>query len=250
MGAVGLRVVETFTKKQQGVGMSKTHEEIMRDLCLSDWVPPSSTLDTSPGEGAPVRTSSEPQDKKREPCPACGKVVNWIADGSRPRQHKHNGEVCLGEVVTPPAEAQPVEAQAAPVEPSSQDGLVARVVRGYVKLRDEVNEKKKTFKEEIAKEEAKLDKLLSVLQAQLIAAGVSSMKVEGAGTFFTKVKDSVKVEDRNAFLNWVLEDWENREGFLTNNVSKAQVKEMLEDEKALPPGVGYTTVQVVQVRRS
>jgi hypothetical protein len=303
--------------------MEKTHEQIMEDLGLGD-------LSELPGGEVPTLQGAVPKVEteggavtdhpnngvgnweapgeelaaakagpKREACPACSKVVNWMADGSRPRQHKHaqTGEKCLGEIIQQTQEAevevqqpvgqqpvgqQPVGQQSVgqrsvgqqpvgqqpvgqqpvgqqpvgqqpvgqqPVGQQSLVGIVPRVVAGYIKLRDDIKAKEKAFKDGIAADKAKLAKLVEVLQKHLDATGATSMKVE-AGTFFKKTKESVKVEDREALFNWILDDWEHREKFLPNSVMKSEVKDMLEEQKALPPGVGYTVFQEVQVRRA
>jgi hypothetical protein len=124
---------------------------------------------------------------------------------------------------------------------------IEAVIAAYRKTRDEdipaleskINELKKT---QGAREEW--------LDQQLTLQGVDSFKVKGVGMVGYTTQTSATVADRQSFFNWIKEDPANRLDFLQARASKDQVVTMLDEQKALPPGINYTTIKKVVVRKA
>lgn len=175
-------------------------------------------------------------DEKTKPCPICGRTgLTWIADGSRPRSHK-----CV-----------PQEVPKETVAPSTGAVTADKVIEAYIKTRDEIGVLKKQFDEAVADMKILQEKRGNWLKGEMDRLGATQIGTKGIGMCFVDFKDSAKVADRGAFLQWVQEDFESREHFLENRVAKGAVKQMLEDhEGALPPGVDYVKVKDIKVRRS
>ncbi|MCK5603946.1 hypothetical protein KAR91_18810 [Candidatus Pacearchaeota archaeon] len=125
---------------------------------------------------------------------------------------------------------------------------VAQVIEAYIKTRDDLAAKTKVFNETLIEAKAKQVAREKWMLGQLNTQDVDSIKAK-FGTCFGKMAESVTVEDPDALFAWVHKDWDNRKHFLTNACSKGAVKQTLEDKKPLPPGVKYTKVKVVQVRK-
>ncbi len=181
----------------------------------------------------------EPSPPEKKPCPECGKNLTWLADGSRPRRHK-----CVDKPDVP-TQAEDVQ----PAAPTPGGVTMDMVVEAYVGTRDEISAIKKECDDKIAKLNELQDKRASWMQGQLTALGVTSMRT-AHGTCFGDFKDSATVTDGNVFLGWVHADWETRKSFLENRVSKAAVKQLMADGQTPPPGVNYTKIKSIKVRRS
>ena len=124
------------------------------------------------------------------------------------------------------------------------------VVAAYIATRDAISALTKKYEEEKAALEAIQAKRGGWLLGTLDRQQAKSMKCD-AGTFFVDWKDSATVADGPAFMAWVHEKWEDRKHFLENRVSKTAVKARIEDEKETPPpGVNYTKIKDVKVRRA
>ena len=177
---------------------------------------------------------------QKRPCPECGKLLTWLADGSRPRQHKCENR-------REPNEPKPPAQEPAKAAPS---GVTADMVIGaYVKTRDEIAAKKKALAEELADLMILQEKREKWLKGEMDRLGVESFKSKH-GTAFVDWKDSARVKDRNIFLEWVHADWAAREQFLNSAVSKTAVKQCLTDGEDVPPGVDYSKFKDVKIRRA
>lgn len=123
------------------------------------------------------------------------------------------------------------------------------VLAAYLRTRDEeiaeLDRKIKALKAIQEKREEYLTAQLLRLQKE---QGTDTYKKTGLGTLFFTTKTSVKVSDREAFHTWVVEN--HKTDFLTAAVSKDSVLHMLEEEKALPPGVEYKTFKELSIRKA
>jgi len=131
----------------------------------------------------------------------------------------------------------------------SQPVTAEAVISAYIKTRDEIEAKEKAVKAEVAELKAVQEKRAMWLMGTMDKIGATSIK-GNAGTCFVDWKDSATVSDAPAFLDWVHSDWEENKTFLENRVSKTAVKQRLEDGKTPPPGVSYTKVKDIKIRRS
>ena len=209
--------------------------------------------------------------KEKRPCPVCGKMLTWMADGSRPRKHickdgKSSAEpvqegkaqiieqvqdaLTAGTTVIFPADSQLslFEQPAAPTAPAAGP-TVDEVVAKYVATRDLIAEKTKALEAELATLKDFQKKREAWLLGKMDASGVESMRTHH-GTCFVDWKDSVSVADPDAFMGWVHEDWDGRRTFLTNAANKTAVKQRLSENELPPPGVSYTKIKDVKIRRA
>ncbi len=120
------------------------------------------------------------------------------------------------------------------------------VVGGYIRLRDEKKAIAERHKEELAPMNAKLKKMEAWLQQQLQAQDALNMKTEH-GTVYLSTTVSAKVEDRDAFFEFVRE--QDMWAMLTSNVSKDAVEEFIESTGDVPPGVSVNRETNARVRK-
>lgn len=123
-----------------------------------------------------------------------------------------------------------------------------QVVEAYVKTRDQLDAMKKEFDKQCEALKATQEKREAWLMSELNKIGAESIRTNH-GTVFVDWKDSATVADAAEFMSWVHEDWDERRQFLENRVSKTAVKARLDDGQTEPPGVKYTKIKDVKVRR-
>lgn len=123
---------------------------------------------------------------------------------------------------------------------------VNEIVESYIKLRD----RKAAIKKEYDDKVAKIEKVMSVAEAVLLKhfdkTGAESVKTD-AGTAYKSTRTSATVADWDAFLAHVqrTEAWE----MLEHRASKRAVEEYKAANDDLPPGINWSSEQVVNVRR-
>ena len=92
------------------------------------------------------------------------------------------------------------------------------------------------------------DLLEQVMGAKMTHDGTKNQATDSGSCFF-KMSEFVRVEDWDEFFKYIKENekWE----LLNRSASKAEVLEFMGDKrtKQPPPGVGYTSITAVQVRR-
>lgn len=125
------------------------------------------------------------------------------------------------------------------------DELIAK----YIKLRDRKAQMKKAFEEEVGKVNAVMEKMEAVILKTFQETGQTSAKTE-FGTAYTSSRTSATVADRDAFLDWVMTDPNERLMFLENRVNKTAVEQYKAANDDLPPGVNWSSEVVVGVRRA
>jgi chromosome condensin MukBEF complex kleisin-like MukF subunit len=131
---------------------------------------------------------------------------------------------------------------------------INKVVAGYIKLRDKIDELKKDHKAQLKELTDKQDKLAAFLEKRLTEIGVDNVKVD-AGTVFRATKDSVTVANKAEFGQFILDQIEDHGldalYMMTMAASKTAVKDyMADNEDEPPPGISYTTKQEIQIRRA
>ncbi len=149
------------------------------------------------------------------------------------------------------------------------DALVA-----YINIRDDLTEKEREFKVFKAERKAQLSEIELFLKAKCEELGTDSVKAGGI-TAFTKIKDSVAIDDKDTFRNTIagclaevicdllVSDPDAGEIAMTSAIAAASAFDLLtlsankincksymaDHEGLMPLGVKYTTEQVIQVRR-
>src|SRR5215210_2277437 len=116
----------------------------------------------------------------------------------------------------------------------------------YVKLRDMIKEKEEAHKEELKPYREALDTLNNMLLGMLKETGQDSAKTV-FGTAYRKVKRSATIADGDAFRRHVIgsEDW----SLIDWRANVKAVEEFVKENHEAPPGVNYSTMFDVGVRR-
>jgi hypothetical protein len=114
------------------------------------------------------------------------------------------------------------------------------LIAQYIKLRDYVEKRSAEHAEELKPYREALTAIENAGAAMLIEQGGEEGKaniVTPAGTMYRKRWTSIKMADRSIFFGFVAADWAARQSFLTSAVTKSEVEEFIEREKAIPPGL-------------
>lgn len=130
----------------------------------------------------------------------------------------------------------------------SQAVTVENVIAAFIETRDLIASQQKELEENQKELKALQVRREEFLRNKLAEVGADSFKTS-AGTCFTSRKESVKVDDWDTFLAFVAS--EQRFEFLNKGVNKTAALEMMGDKRdqPLPPGVGYTAIASINIRR-
>ncbi len=124
----------------------------------------------------------------------------------------------------------------------------AAMVAAYIQLRDHIQEAKKAFDESLTRPKAAMEKLEGLMLQHLQDTGGESIRTK-AGTVYRNTQYSASVDNRDAFLKWI-EETGNTEA-LDVKANKTFVKEFAANSGGdIPPGVKFTQMHTVGVRRS
>ena len=123
----------------------------------------------------------------------------------------------------------------------------AEKVQFYIRLRDHKKASDEEYKKSMERVNAAMDKLEAELLQILIDTGADSLACPN-GTVYRNTQVSATVEDREAFLNYVMQNGEFEA--LDVKANKSFVRNMAEQNGEVPPGVKYTSMHTVGVRRA
>lgn len=117
----------------------------------------------------------------------------------------------------------------------------------YIQLRDKIRDMEAKHKEQLKPYKEALDLLNAALVQHLNAIQAESVRTN-YGTVYKTTKDSATISDSTAFWEHVLrtKDFD----LIDKRANKTAVRDYIEDNGAPPPGVNYTQVSEVGVRRS
>lgn len=123
---------------------------------------------------------------------------------------------------------------------------VDQVIAAYMKLRANKDAIEGEVKTKVADIKAKMEKLEAWIKTQADAQGVTSFKTKH-GTAFLTTTDYANVADWDAVLEFI----QSKGAFemLEKRVSKTAVRNYVENDKFVPPGVNYGTKLEVNVRK-
>ena len=121
-----------------------------------------------------------------------------------------------------------------------------KVIANYIKVRDKKGEIAKRHAEELKPYNHALEVMETKLLMVLNCSNIDSVKSEH-GTAFKTVRTSVKIDDWQVALPFVLEN--GLEHMLEKRLSKAAVAEFVEAQGANLPGTHINNELTVQVRR-
>lgn len=124
---------------------------------------------------------------------------------------------------------------------------IKEVVEKYIKLRDLKARFDADHKDKMAPIVSAMDKAEAALLATFNEQGIDSAGCE-FGTAYRTTKTSATVADMDAFLEFVKanEAWH----MLERRVAKTTVEEYVTANGDLPPGINYSSVVAINVRRS
>jgi len=141
------------------------------------------------------------------------------------------------------------------------------LIKAYIDMRDKVAAIDKKVREEKAHLKEGMDILEAELSKILKEVGTESLKAKGIGTAFKAKKDYVTVKDWHEFQKFlvgsIIQSYQANGNdsidtvingsmlhMLNKAVSKTVVKEFLDEEDKLPPGIGYDVENVIQIRKA
>ncbi len=146
--------------------------------------------------------------------------------------------------MTDTTEAKP-EALAMPKMNPDNIGIYAGK---YIRLRDKIKAIEEADKDRLAPLKNMLVALNGMFVEYTQSSGQDSFTVNGVGTVYRTEKKSVTIEDAEAFKRHVIGS--EAYDLLDWKANSTAVKDFLEEHQALPPGVKYTTMVTVGVRRA
>jgi hypothetical protein len=124
---------------------------------------------------------------------------------------------------------------------------IDQILDRYIKLRDRKSELKKEYEKSVEAIDEGLDRCEAYLLKALDTQGAESIKTS-VGTAYVSVKSSATVADKEAFLGYVRthEEW----SMLDIRANKTSVDEYRQANGDLPPGVNWSAIRTVNVRRN
>src|SRR5258708_40127200 len=134
----------------------------------------------------------------------------------------------------------------AEAQPASPQHNLGELTAKYVKLRDLIAAKTKEFDEQLAPYKNLKNQLDAIFAGELGRTGAMSMRTEGGTISLTK-RRSATLEDPLAFRTFVqnMGEWD-----LADIRANAEaVETYAETNKQLPPGVKFSAIFTVSVRR-
>ena len=123
---------------------------------------------------------------------------------------------------------------------------VDEAIAHYLKLRTKKSQIEAEAKAKVDEIKEVLAKIEGWLQRQADAQGVTSFKTD-VGTAFLSTSDFAPVADWDAVLQWVKDN--NAFEVFERRVNKSAIREHIEVNNAVPPGVNYGTRIDVSVRK-
>lgn len=115
-----------------------------------------------------------------------------------------------------------------------------------VKLRDKIKEIKERHKQELAPYEDAFEKLEGLFLDHLNKNGADRVGTE-AGTVYRAEKKSASIADKTAFWTFVVT--QNLWDMIDYKANPSQVAEYIEQNGTEPPGVNYSVMHTVNIRR-
>lgn len=129
-----------------------------------------------------------------------------------------------------------------------QDSILAKRLSQFLKVRTMIDEMRERHSAEMAPLVDARTKLEAALMDLLAQAGTDSTTVRGLATVYKGTESSATIADGEAFRQfviarqaWDLVDW---------RANKTGVKKFIGETRTVPPGVNFSQVQKVGVRKS
>jgi hypothetical protein len=121
------------------------------------------------------------------------------------------------------------------------------LVKAFIELRDKRSAIKAAFEAEDSKLKARQEQIEAILLARYNERGVESSRT-AYGTAYKTTVGYASVVDKEAFKNYVVENnaWE----LLTISANKSAIKQYIDENNDLPPGVNWREELHVRVNRA
>jgi hypothetical protein len=120
-------------------------------------------------------------------------------------------------------------------------------VAQYVALRDKAKEIEERHKAELKPLKDTMEMIGGLLQKFMEDNKTDAIKTE-AGTCYTTTRSHAALADAEAFKQFVIGG--NHFDMLDWKANSTAVRDYIKEHKAQPPGVNFTTIQQIGVRRS
>lgn len=139
------------------------------------------------------------------------------------------------------------EAPKVPRLPADFSSRLDHYVGAHLKLRDKKAEIEKRHKEELAPINAMLEALEYGFLTHLTNTGSDSLSVRGVGTVYKTTKSRASIADPREFRRFVIggEHWD----LVDWKANAVQCRAWINDNSALPPGLNFSEVVDVGVRK-
>jgi len=125
----------------------------------------------------------------------------------------------------------------------------ANLIKKYISIRDYVEAQQKADEERLKPYKDGMVAIEGAVQQHLIDTGAENIKTE-FGTAYRTTHMSVRLADRQAFINYIVNVDADPFSYFTNAVSKEKIKEHIDAHGSAPSGIDITTIQKVNFRRS
>lgn len=122
-----------------------------------------------------------------------------------------------------------------------------QLIKVFVGLRDRRAQRKAAYTLDDSGDKGKQDKIEVEFLRRMQERDIDSVSARDVGTAYMSTRNSATVSDREAFFDYVKDNgaWELIEG----RASKIAVEQHREANDDLPPGISYSSTQVVNFRR-
>lgn len=125
---------------------------------------------------------------------------------------------------------------------------VDAVIAKYLRLREKKERIENEVKEQTQQLKDAMEKIEAWLYSHMDKQGTTSLSAKGVGTAFFNQTDYANVGDWDATLEYIKAN--DKFELLERRVSKKAVRDIIDEDKMVPPGINYGTRVTVQVRKA
>ena len=124
---------------------------------------------------------------------------------------------------------------------------VEAIIAKYIDLRDAIDAAKAAYNAKVAGLKQAQEGIEAYLMGLANQTGQTSFGCAGVGTAFITTENSCTVANKEAFMSFVRE--QDAWPLLDVKANKTNTKQYLDAHNELPPGVNWTSMKVIQIRR-
>lgn len=138
-------------------------------------------------------------------------------------------------------------------EPSDLSKLAdGDLIQTAMNVRSWIEDETNKFNAFLKPHQERIEAIKSELNKRFIERKTRSTTMEGVGTAFLQTTQQFKIGDKTAYLDWILEDWDNRGAMLQIGTPQVDaVKSYMDANNGqLPPQITSTAITAVMLRRS